>query len=109
TFRAAIHNQSRLLPGFDRPYPQSIAFDLIDFALGVGWIALLLAASYLATGAHRGLVIAGLMQLLVVAATGLLPGETARVWAFMTPLVALPAGAELARSGRTQRWACYGC
>jgi len=116
-FVAATHNQSHLLPGFDRPYPASIFFDLLDFSMGVGWLALLPALLYLfdraktpeETGPPRSLIIIGLLQLLVTAATGLLPGETARVWAFLTPVIALPAGAELSRWPRPHRLIAYTC
>jgi hypothetical protein len=169
TFQAAHANQARLLPTFDRPYPRTILFDLTDFALGVGWIALVPAVLAVArprgdddvSSASRGddgggaaasdrgeatgpgdggatgpdraaasgpdggrigrphdgraagpgrlVLLLGLLELLVVAATGLLPGETARVWAFLTPLVAVPAGAELARWRPAARVVFFAC
>jgi hypothetical protein len=114
-FSAALRSQGHLLAGFERPYPATILFDLSDFSLGVGWIAVAPALFYLIdragpqTGPPRVLLVAGLLQLIMAAVTGLLPGETARVWAFLTPLVALPAGAELARWGRTSRLTAYFC
>ncbi len=114
-FFAALQSQDHLLSGFDRPYPATILFDVCDFALGAGWIAVALAIFYLLdrrgpqTGPPRALLLAGLLQLIVVAVSGLLPGETARVWAFLMPLVALPAGAELARWRSVPRWTAYLC
>jgi hypothetical protein len=102
-FRFALSNQQWLLRFVPRPWPRSIAFDLVDFAMGVGWIPLGLAVA----GAFRRLRRPGwadpvarlgllvLVQVLVVAATGLIPGETARVWIFLMPLVAFAAGPEL--------------
>ena len=49
------------------------------------------------------------VQVLVVALTGLLQTETARVWAFMLPLWMVPVGLELARwtwRGRAVAYAC---
>ena len=42
-------------------------------------------------------VLCGLVQLLVTAITALLPGETARVWNFLVPLILIPAALELER------------
>jgi len=46
-------------------------------------------------------------QPLIVALTGLLATETARVWIFLTPLLAFPAGRELARLSPPARVAVY--
>lgn len=48
-------------------------------------------------------------QILVVAVTGLLPGETARVWIFLLPLLLLPVGLELSEWKAGPRLAVYGC
>ena len=55
---------------------------------------------------HLRLVVLALAQLVLVAATGLLPGETARVWSFMFPLLMMPVGLELARWPMKARIAC---
>lgn len=107
TFRAAYANQklilSRLPPRFQRPYPDTIPFDLTDFLLGLAWVPALLAAWYFWPRAGQlrdrtyWLAALGLAQIVGVALTGLLQVETARVWSFMFPLVAIPAGMELGR------------
>jgi hypothetical protein len=117
TFRAAIANQTKLALIFDRPYPETIPFDLADFALGTGWISFLIVAFFIArqltatrmaNGALAFTVIS-LVQFVTVAATGLLAAETARVWLFMAPLLMIPVGAELAYWRLPGRMAAYAC
>src|SRR5262249_42758727 len=113
-FKTAASLQSSLLRLIPRPYPQTVFFDLTDFALGSGWIAVILVALYLIRHQRHlrekqpALVAAGLAQLLVVAVLGLLPGETARVWMFLLPLLMLPVGLELARWTFSARMIVYG-
>jgi hypothetical protein len=114
TFHSAWQNQHRLLaqhPG-DRPYPATILFDLTDFAMGSGWISVLLVAFFFADRSQRTqeeriawLVIG---QLLLVAITALLQSETARVWNFMLPLLMIPIGLELSRWPGWARATCLG-
>lgn len=112
TFAGAWKHQHELLAinAAQRQYRQTIFFDLTDFALGVGWIGVLLAvASFIAPRQQRGhaaLVAMGLSQFLFVAATALLQSETARVWSFMLPLLMIGAGLELSRWPRNWRIAC---
>lgn len=102
TLKAALANQAKLLEQIPRPYPATIWWDLIDYALGVAWVPVVLAGVYL-TRVRKPLpliqiaVIIGLAQLLVTAITALLPGETSRVWNFLIPLILLPAALELER------------
>lgn len=115
TFRAALANQARLLEVVQRPYPATILFDLWDFALGVGWLPVGLAAATLASRMRRGwtsdrttwAVVLVALQLAIVAVTALLPGETARVWIFMMPLMAFAAGLELAEWRLAERMVVY--
>src|SRR6185369_17738168 len=114
TFRTALENQARLAAVFDRPYPQTIIFDLTDFALGTGWISFLIAGFYFArlgktAPANIDLAFPALIQFVVVAATGLLAAETARVWLFMVPLLMIPVGAELARWNGRERLIAFAC
>jgi hypothetical protein len=51
----------------------------------------------------RSVAIAGFAMPFIVAITGLLQTETARVWAFMLPRVAFPAALALARLTFRQR------
>lgn len=103
TFQMAVKNQLKLAEQWRRPWPWTILFDLQDFALGAGWATCLLAAYFLALcdsaqpQDFRRSCWVGIGQVLLVATTGLLMAETARVWCFLVPLIALPAGAELAR------------
>ena len=102
-FRTAISLQTALLAGLHRPYPGTIPFDLLDFALGSGWVPVVLAAFWLAARARnepattRATALAFLATPFLVALTGLLQSETARVWIFLLPLLLLPASLELSR------------
>jgi hypothetical protein len=113
TYRAAARLQAGGQQLLHRPYPRHVLFDLLDFALGSGWLSYLLVA-YLLLGRPRTapaplrLVLLGLLQVLVVAVLGLLPGEAARLWMLMYPLLMLPIGLELARWGCRPRLAVYG-
>ena len=101
TFRSAWHNQHALLAAHadQRPYPATILFDLYDFALGSGFISVLLVGYYFdgRRDARRAIVWLAVAQLVAVAGLGLLQMETARVWNFMLPLLMIPIGLELAR------------
>lgn len=100
TFRAALWQQKLILPRLYRPYPLTIPYDLLDFFLGAGWAPLLAAVALIARRertAATNVVVAGLLTPLVVALAGLLQAETARVWIFLMPFLALPAAMEMAR------------
>jgi len=100
TFQAALEQQRQILPFLHRPFPRSIPFDLLDFALGMGWAPLLAAVLYVARrerSAAMPVVLAGLLTPPIIAVTGLIQAETARVWIFLMPFVALAAALELVR------------
>jgi hypothetical protein len=112
TFVTAVRLQYDMLDRIVRPYPETVWYDPVDFALGVGWVNLALAATFIVAAIQRRnppeerkapgpsrLALAGLVivQLAVVAVSGLIPGETARVWNFMFPLLTLAAAFELSR------------
>ena len=137
TFRQSLANQAVLAARLDRPYPQSIFFDLTDFALGSGWISVILTFFFLwrktvgtnadddaETGAESGesrpmsgsrhdpslaMSLLFLFQILTVAVSGLLRTETARVWIFLLPLLMFPIGNELAGWRFFPRLAVYFC
>jgi hypothetical protein len=115
TFRTAVANQAAILPRLGRPYPGSIPFDLLDFALGAGWISAPLVAFFLFDGgagagaASRRAAIFGLVQIVGLALTGLVQTETARVWQFLLPLFLCPVGCELAAWRPAQRNSVYAC
>jgi hypothetical protein len=104
TFRVAMHNQRVLLALHpqDRPYPWTILFDLSDFVFSAAWVTLLPAVIALVvlrqtSRSRRWLLILAIAQPVVVALSGQLQSETARVWNFMLPLLIFPAAVELAR------------
>lgn len=113
TFAAAWRNQVQLATMLARPYPTCVLFDLLDFGLGASWIPLALSARYLARRSrtkpdHEFWVVCFCLgQVLIVAFLGILRCETARVWLFMFPLVAAPAGLELARWSFSQRMVAF--
>ena len=137
TFRQSLANQAVLAARLDRPYPQSIFFDLTDFALGSGWISVILTFFFLwrktvgtnadddaETGAESGesrpmsgsrhdpslaMSLLFLFQILTVAVSGLLRTETARVWIFLLPLLMFPIGNELTEWRFFPRLAVYFC
>jgi hypothetical protein len=108
--------QDQFLHLIRRPYPGSVPWDVYDFSLGSGWIPVVLLA--LAAGritnkwrslpeSLRVFVPSALGCLLIVAASGLLPGEAARLWLFLQPFVVVLAGIELA--GWSKGWRLTAC
>ena len=116
TFRIALINQQQLSAGYDRPWPDTVPSDLVDFVRGAGWAPALLAVFCLVDRLKRGvrqdplgwIVVACLAQILVTALSGLLRVETARVWIFLMPLLMLPAGIELASWRPADRAVAFG-
>ena len=104
-FQNALRAQRKILTFVPRPYFPSLMYNITDFALGAGYMAIVLfaAAVWKALKDQKPTLDANAMtiicaaQLLIVNFSGLLPGETARVWLFMQPLVIIPAGLALAR------------
>jgi hypothetical protein len=103
TFRAALREQSKLLPILGRPYPLTIPFDLYDFAIGIGVVPLVLAIGMLIADRKHRIAVAAALTPLIIAFTGLIQAETARVWFFLVPLVAFPAALLLERVSLRQR------
>jgi hypothetical protein len=130
TLRTGISLHNMDMPATHRVWPGTIPFDLTDFALGAGWVCALLAIYSIwtclglilfcsaitvrrdQTGAAwncMGLLLLCLAQPVAVAISGVLAGETARVWLFMLPLLLIPAGAELASWPRGSRLTAMAC
>ena len=103
-FRTALAMQAYQLPLLHRPWPRTIPFDLLDFLLGAGWVPLVPAAFRIAR--HRDAAV-WILTPIVVAVTGLIQAETARVWIFLLPLLVFPAARELARWSAAQRMAAH--
>lgn len=115
TFRAALRNQNALLAQHadQRPYPATIWFDLVDFALGSGWIILLpVILGLTQLWKHKTeafwLAIFGVALPVLVAIVALLQAETSRVWIFMLPIFLLPAAVEFRRWSLAQRALTFG-
>jgi len=114
TFSTALANQEEAARQLARPYPATVLFDLTDFALGAGWMAGVLSLYFFVATRHRRrracFVPAGICvgQIVLVAATGLVTTETARVWTFLVPLLLVPAGLELASRPVSYRLTAYG-
>jgi hypothetical protein len=91
-----------------RPYKISVFTDLYDFVLGAGIIAVPILAFHLhkvrdhfqVDREQTALTLIGLATVLTVDLSGLLRGETARIWMFLQPMLVIPVALELARS----RW-----
>jgi hypothetical protein len=123
----------RDLVQLSRPYPQHVFFDVLDFGMSAGWIAFPLvlflvlpvhpalrrpdasAAPAAPAGPIRGmtpaarLVLLCLLQIVTVALVALLPGEAARLWLPMLPLLIAPAALELTRWPFAARIGVYAC
>jgi hypothetical protein len=112
TLAGALENQRRILEQVPRPFPATVLFDLTDFAMGLSWVGAVLAGLGAARRDQtpwRWLGAACLGQLAIVAATGLLAGETIRVWLFMVPLAAVPIDRELSRWSAPARGLAFAC
>lgn len=116
TFAMAVEIQSKLLPDLKRPYPQTIFWDLYDFALGTGWIsyplvgfALLQRMRPVVWTWELQVSLLAVGQVVAVAATGLLQAEVARVWMPLLPLLMIPVGLELRHWNFWSRMVVYGC
>lgn len=128
TARVISRLQMRDLIKLRRPFPEHIPFDVLDFMMSGGWITVLLIG-YLFTPLHpllrtangglRGFirrisptaqfVVLCLLQILTVALAALLPGEAARLWLPMLPLLLAPAAIELTRWPAAPRMLVYLC
>ncbi|MET0231592.1 MAG: hypothetical protein ABW186_11730 [Rhodanobacteraceae bacterium] len=88
-----------------RPWTSTVLLDPYDFLLGAGILAgpLILmhvariAKSFAAAREEFALSIMALATILVVDVSGLLRGETARLWLFLQPFAIVPASRELLR------------
>ncbi len=112
SFKAAMVAAKGFQAAVKRPYPLSVPWDLEDFALALGWMPLLLLGFALARrqpGRERAVALLGVAQVVVVALTGLLAGETARIFLFLVPLIALPVAGELARWKPLERAVVFAC
>lgn len=116
TFQTAVKHQARITAILGRPQPPAtIPFDLADFALGGGWIGILLALFFLARkageieseGREFWVTVFVFAQILAVAVTGVLAVEAARVWIFLLALLMLPVGLELREWSFRSRMATY--
>ena len=102
SFRSALAGQRWLLVRLGRSYPRTIPYDLLDFCLGLGWAIPVLAVMWLARFRStprnlRPLATAGVVTPLLIALSGQLQAETARVWIFLMPLTVIPAAIELSQ------------
>ena len=117
TFHSISAEQSKDLVPLVRPFPQHILFDVIDFALGSGWVGALLAVIFVVHAGRRlfgrdprmRLALTALIEIAVVAAAALLPGETARLWLILMPLLMTVAGLELSSWPWRARLGVYAC
>ncbi len=111
TLLEAWHNQNINLKPLHRPWPNTIPTDLTNFFISLGWLPLLVLLTYFVQKdrPHLALVVICLAEPVLVALTGLLQSESHRLWLFLTPLVVLPLGLELARWPRHHRVALFAC
>ncbi len=111
----AIANQTRIGAALNRPYFTFVVLDLYDYFLGAGIIAAPILFLYLrrmlkgftADRTDGALTLLGLATILTVDVSGLLRGETSRVWLFLQPLLIVPVAIELSRLRRPWRLAIF--
>ena len=118
TFQSISRVQAKDLIPLMRPFPQHLVFDVIDFGLGSGYVSYLLVAFFL-IARGRSIVFSrepanrltqiSLLQILIVAGAALLPGETARLWMLLLPLLMAPIGREFSTWTARQRMIAYAC
>jgi hypothetical protein len=118
TFRVISQIHDEALVDLARPFPQYLFYDVLDFILGSGYLSVLMVSYWIfargrdAIRSHeRGdrFVQVGLLQILIVAGAGLLPGEAARLWMLLLPLLMTPIGLELAGWTPRRRYILYAC
>jgi hypothetical protein len=137
TFRTALKMQKfilvdELLGPYSRPWPRTVPWDIYDVILGTGWISAWLIACYFISAPkapppqpddaaeqpqsnrsvkvpQRVLCMICLLQPITIAAFHVLPGEAARLYAFMFPLVLVPVGLEISTWPPKYRAAVCAC
>lgn len=101
SFHQSLELQKILLAQYPRPYPDTILFDHTDFFMGMNWVALPLfffaiyRCARLWSDATSRHALLGAAQVVVVGFTGLIAGETARVWIFLMPFMLISVATEL--------------
>jgi hypothetical protein len=109
TFRTISTLQFENQRVLNRPYPIHLLYDILDFALGTGWISFVLIAYYLAASPRNVIAWLCVGEIMVMTILGLLPGESARLWLFLQPLLMVPVGLQMSRFTSGQRTAVYCC
>jgi hypothetical protein len=105
TFFTANRRSQAHLVELQRPWPLHTLWDLVDIAMGTGWISAPLIAwgvaaalrAWPARSPQRRLVLVGLLQVLMAVAVAVFPGENARLMLPIIPLLMMPIGIELSR------------
>jgi hypothetical protein len=109
TFTTAMRNVHAQVATFEIPrtYPATIPTDVLDFFFGSAWVTFPLLATWLlrrkTSTESNWLLLAGILQIVVIGAGGLLRSETSRLWTFMQPLALIPVAVELSRWSPRQR------
>ncbi len=118
TFRVIAHIHDEALVDLARPYPQYLFYDVLDFILGSGYASALLVAFWLVHNRWQHVrsrelrdrvAQVGLIQIAIVAGAGLLPGEAARLWMLLLPLLMAPISLELGTWPPRNRYIVYAC
>ena len=115
TFFTANRRSQAHLVELQRPWPLHTPLDLVDIALGTGWISVPLliwgaAATWRSFGRgspQRRVVFVGLLQVAMSVAVAVFPGENARLMLPLLPLLMIPIGVELSRWPATWRFAVF--
>jgi hypothetical protein len=113
--RRSLQAQEGVAERLGRFYRISVFADLYDFLLGTGIIAAPVLWFYFRKARKEfevnpsgtALTLIALATVLTVNLSGLLRGETARVWLFLQPLVVVPVALQLARLRLSWRLAIF--
>jgi hypothetical protein len=105
TFGHALAMQKLDAATVHRPWSSTVLLDPYDFLLGAGILAgplivlhvARIAKSFAAARESSALSLMALATILAVDVSGLLRGETARLWLFLQPFAIVPASRELLR------------
>jgi hypothetical protein len=115
TFQMSAARSQAHLVELHRPWPLHSALDVLDIALGTGWISVPLIifgalTAWRTWDWHQPqfrVVFIGLLQIVMAIAVAVFPGENARLMLPLMPLLMLPIGIELGRWKPAARIATY--
>jgi len=117
SFATALRTQAYISQQvLKRPYGPFLLINLYDFALSGGVISLLIVLCYCrnllsefnAARREVAFTFLGLAAIIAIDLSGLFPGETARTWLFLQPLLVVPPALAISGLGRSWTLVIFG-